>query len=145
MMKFLKKTCIALISTSILFISISNAKDEKFSAVENNLLKRLVPYSEDSIAEGKKIFSLNCTSCHGSDGKARIDFVSDATDLTDPTRWRNGTSELNIYQSLTEGAGVDMPPFKYSFTDEKEFWHLINWITSNWTIEQRKTLLKPSS
>lgn len=102
---------------------------------------RVVAYSEESVAEGRRLFLLHCTACHGRDGKARIDFVSDATDLTQPVRWRNGTSEADIFDSLSEGAGYDMPPFKYQLTDDKDRWHLVNWIISTWPADERARLL----
>lgn len=115
--------------------------EQAVAASDTATAKRLVAYSEASAAAGRKWFLLKCTACHGQDGKARIDFVSDATDLTDPERWRNGITQADVYRSLTEGAGYDMPPFKYQITDEKKIWHLINWIISTWTEEQRNALL----
>ena len=129
-------TCLLVFLDTVFFTVIATAQDDEIQVV------RLVPYSDESVRIGRSLFSMNCTSCHGHDGKAQIDFVSDATDLTNPDRWRNGNTLQDIYRSLTEGAGNDMPPFKYQFTDDKDIWHLMNWIVSKWTPEQRKNLLE---
>ena len=94
-------------------------------------------YSEQSVAQGKRLFLVHCPSCHGRDARARIDFVSDATDLTSPSRYRNGSTPTDVFKSLSEGAGTDMPPFQYTLMDAEDRWHLINFIISTWTPEER--------
>ena len=55
-----------------------------------------VPYGEASILAGQRLYGIHCPACHGRDGRARIDFVSDATDLTTPSRYRNGAPQLQL-------------------------------------------------
>ena len=129
------KACVFLLAVVTLSVGAEQADSELVAA------ERLVPYSEDSVARGARLFATNCTACHGRDGKALIDIVADATDLTEPVRWRNGIREQDIYRSLTEGAGYDMPPFKHQFPDKDDIWDLINWIISTWPSEDRAALL----
>lgn len=104
-----------------------------------------IPYDEASIDAGKRLFRMHCPSCHGSDGRARIDFVSDATDLTTPARYRNGATAMDLFKSLSEGAGTDMPPFQYTLTNADDRWHLIHFIISTWTPEERAVFLGDSN
>ena len=97
-----------------------------------------IPNSEASIAEGKlQYLFLGCADCHGADGKAFIEVVANATDLTDPGVWRNGIEDGLVFRSLRDGAGLAMPPFKTQVTEEAELWHLVNFIRSLWPEGQR--------
>lgn len=103
-------------------------------------LKSPIPYTKSSIARGKVIFVRHCTDCHGPDGKAQIDVVADATDLTTPKLWWSGTSEGEIFQSIRDGAGVAMPPFKLKIKREENLWHLVNFTRSLWPESARPQL-----
>jgi len=103
--------------------------------------KPTVPYSEDSVEKGRRLFQIHCPACHGRDGRARIDFVSDATDLTTPARYRNGATPTDVFSSLADGAGTDMPPFQYTLPNVDDRWHLINFIISTWTPDERVVFL----
>jgi mono/diheme cytochrome c family protein len=94
----------------------------------------------ESVQAGAQIYLNFCTACHGKDGRALMDVISDATDLTDPDAYYNGSTREDIFRSISEGAGVGMPPWKSQFKDEKDIWHLVNFIQSLWTIEQRSAL-----
>lgn len=86
--------------------------------------------SAESIKQGAEIFRLYCTSCHGDDGKAQIDVISDATDLTDPGAYYSGTERIDIFNSIKFGAGVSMPPWTMGKRDDNDIWHLVNFIQS---------------
>lgn len=91
-----------------------------------------------SIGKGRSAFMrIPCTGCHGEDGKALVDAVADATDLTAPKMFKSGTSEGEIYRSIKEGAGNTMPPYKFQIKQEDVFWHLVNFIRSLWPEGQR--------
>ena len=60
----------------------------------------------------------NCTSCHGENGKAEGSLIADATDLTTPSLYKSGTTEGEIFRSIRDGAGDQMPAFK-SQLDER--------------------------
>lgn len=104
-----------------------------------------VPYGEASILAGQRLYGIHCPACHGRDGRARIDFVSDATDLTTPSRYRNGATPADLFRSISEGAGTDMPPYQYTLVNADDRWHLIHFIISTWTPEERAVFLGDSN
>ena len=96
-------------------------------------LKSPVPSSSDSIARGKRLYQTHgCANCHGADGKALIEVVANATDLTDPSVWKNGTTEGLVFRSIRDGAGLAMPPFKTEVDAPDDLWHLVNFVRSLW-------------
>lgn len=99
-----------------------------------------VPFSSDAIAAGRKLYLVNnCAACHGSDGKALLDIVAgNATDLTDPTVWNNGTAPGQIFRSLRDGAGPKMPAFKGKI-EENDLWRLADFIQSLWPADRQPT------
>ncbi len=99
-----------------------------------------VPYTDVSVARGAQLFQQYCTECHGKDGRALMDVISDATDLTDPEAYYNGSTQGDIFRSIHDGAGVGMPPWSFQIKDERDIWHLVNFIRSLWTTEQRSSM-----
>jgi mono/diheme cytochrome c family protein len=108
------------------------------TAAEVAALKNPVPFNNDSIAAGKTVYLLNnCSACHGSDGKALLDIVAEnATDLTDPKFWNNGTEPGQIFKSLRDGAGPKMPAFKTKIKED-DLWRLVNFIQSLWPADRQ--------
>ncbi len=96
-----------------------------------------VPADETSIERGAQTYQQYCTECHGQDGRAQVDVISDATDLTDPDAYYNGSSEDDMYNSIAHGAGVGMPPWKDQLKTDEAIWDLVNLIRSWWSEEQR--------
>ncbi len=95
-----------------------------------------VAYSEESIAAGAQLYQQYCTECHGKDGRAQMDVISDATNLTEPDEYYNGSTQQDIFTSIKNGAGVGMPPWSSQIKDDG-IWNLVNFIRSLWTDEQR--------
>jgi len=118
----------------------SDAADEK--KVDFKTLKSPVPYTEKSIARGQTIFRRYCTECHGIDGKAKIDVIADASDLTAPKLYYSGTTEGEIFRSIRDGAGVSMPPYKMQIRRETDIRHLVNFIRSLWPKDKQPELQK---
>ncbi len=100
-----------------------------------------IPYSAESVQTGQQLFMLNCTSCHGNDGKATVNFVADATNLTTPDQWRGGNSKQHIFDAIKSGQAVDMPAFEWILNDEEEIWHLVNFVLSLWPDQAREQAL----
>jgi mono/diheme cytochrome c family protein len=94
-------------------------------------LKNPVAYTKKSLTQGHTFFVRTCSACHGLDGKAQVDVVADATDLTSPKMYKSGTSDGEIYRAIRDGAGQAMPSFKTTFTEEN-LWNLVNYIRSLW-------------
>lgn len=115
-------------------------KPESLSREEAKKLKSPVPFTKDSITRGRTIYARSCTPCHGADGKALVDVVADATNLTEPKFWKSGISEGEIFRSIRDGAGDTMPPFKSQIQKEEDIWHLVNFIRSLWPEPMRPKL-----
>jgi mono/diheme cytochrome c family protein len=101
-------------------------------------LKSPVPNTSKSIGRGKTMYgALGCADCHGTDGKALTEIVANATDLTNPDVWKNGTAEGLVFRSIRDGAGLAMPPFKTQVNSQDDIWHLVNFIRNLWPEGQR--------
>lgn len=115
-------------------------QDGKMSAEVARKLKDPIPFTKKSIAQGRDLFLRNCVGCHGENGKAQIDVVADATDLTDPSGYKDGTSDGEIFRTIRDGAGASMPSFKSQIDKEDDLWHLVNYIHSLWPDKLRPPL-----
>ena len=93
--------------------------------------------TQASIDRGKELFMRYCTECHGSDGKAELDVIADATDLTEPDGYLNGSSSEEIFRSINEGAGVAMPAFNWQLGGDQDVWHLVHYVRSLWPEDRR--------
>jgi mono/diheme cytochrome c family protein len=116
------------------------SETQPLTPAEVKNLKSPVPFSKASIAQGRTLFTQNCSECHGRDGKAMIDVIADATNLTEPKLWKNGTSEGEIFRSIRDGAGLNMPPYRNQIRKEEDLWHLVNFIRSLWPESLRPKL-----
>ncbi|MFP6584970.1 MAG: cytochrome c [Candidatus Hydrogenedentota bacterium] len=101
-----------------------------------------MPYTKESIKRGRLWFVRECAACHGPAGKAQIDIIADATDLTNTKRWYSGSTEGEIYRSIRDGAGIAMPPYKAKIKKDDDLWHLVNFIRSLWPKDQRPELVE---
>lgn len=95
-----------------------------------------------SIAKGRGLFMNLCTQCHGRDGRAQVDVVADATDLTDPAGYRDGSDDAAIARSIREGAGAGMPAWGAVLKAPSDIGHLRNFIQSLWPEAQRPAVVK---
>ncbi|HEX5230328.1 MAG TPA: cytochrome c [Bryobacteraceae bacterium] len=103
-------------------------------------LKDPIAYTKKSINAGRATFLQNCTSCHGEDGKAEGSLIASATDLTTPALYKSGSTEGEIFRSIRDGAGDQMPAFKSQLSSETDIWNLVNFIRSLWPESQRPAL-----
>jgi len=146
-MKLTKSVMIAMLCASGAFFTSGNLTfaDEKskipdpFTVADAQKLKSPIPYTKTSISQGRSVYMRNCTGCHGADGKATVDVVADASDLTSPKFWKNGSTEGEIFRSIREGQGSSMPTFKAQLS-EVEIWHLVNYIRSLWPESARPSI-----
>lgn len=118
----------------------TNDKGEE--VVDWEKVKSPVAYTEKSIKRGQMWYMRECTGCHGPDGKAQIDIIADATDLTNTKRWHSGSTEGEVFRSIRDGAGVAMPPYKSKIKKEEDIWHLVNFVRSLWPKDQRPELVE---
>lgn len=112
----------------------------KLTREDARKLKDPVPYSKKSIDRGRVTFMQNCTTCHGEDGKAQGSLIADATDLTTPSLYKSGTTDGEIFRSIRDGAGDQMPAFKSQLDSETDVWNLVNFIHSLWPASMRPAL-----
>ena len=126
----------ALLALGSVFL-LSGDAPAKLTRGDAQKLKSPVANTKKSIARGRVIFMSNCTSCHGENGKAEGSLVADATDLTSPQLYKSGTSEGEIFHSVRDGAGDQMPAFKGQLDNETDIWNLVNFIRSLWPEAQR--------
>jgi DMSO reductase family type II enzyme heme b subunit len=116
-----------------------------------------VPYSEESIAKGKKVFKKICKQCHGEEGRGNITSGKQLADewgdriwprnLTKPWTWRisnvPGNDEKSrdetirkIYQRVSIGIwGTPMPAHRSTSDDPDpvslaDRWHVSNYVYS---------------
>ena len=97
-----------------------------------------MPFARESITAGRSLYLSNgCANCHGADGKALLDLFANATDLTNPKYWNNGTEPGQIFKSIRDGSGASMPPFKGTIAKESDLWNLVNYIQNLWPADRQ--------
>jgi mono/diheme cytochrome c family protein len=89
-----------------------------------------VPADDASRARGAELFSINCTACHGTDGKGNgpvAAFLQNKKpiDLTGPLG--QSLSDGAIFMTITEGRPDAMPPLNENLT-VRERWDVVNYI-----------------
>ncbi len=125
---------------ALLVLAVFADAPAKLSREDAQKLKSPVAYTKKSVDRGRGIFMQNCTSCHGENGKAEGSLIADATDLTTPSLYKSGTTEGEIFHSIRDGAGDQMPAFKSQLGGEADIWNLVNFIRSLWPESQRPPL-----
>lgn len=90
------------------------------------------PEDAEAIERGARLFQQYCTECHGRDGRAQVDVISDATDLTLPAYYYSGSSDQDIFNSIANGAGVAMPAWRAQLGSDAAIWDLVYYIKTLW-------------
>jgi mono/diheme cytochrome c family protein len=88
------------------------------------------PEDAAALERGAQLFQQYCTECHGRDGRAQLDVISDATDLTQPTYYYSGSSDQEIFNSIANGAGVAMPAWRAQLGSDAAVWDLVYYVKS---------------
>lgn len=118
-----------------------SSQDQPLSVEAAKKLKNPIPFTKKSISQGRGMYMRSsCTGCHGADGKATVDVVANATDLTSPKLYQNGTSDGEIFRSIRDGQSASMPAFKGQIKPEEDIWYLVNFIHSLWPESMRPPL-----
>ena len=83
------------------------------------------------IANGKRLFTMNCTPCHGPNGEgngpAAIALNPKPRNFTQVSGWKNGRKPSQIFKTLKTGLG-SMPSFAQLPMDDR--WSLTHFIES---------------
>lgn len=90
------------------------------------------PADAAAVERGARLFQQHCTECHGRDGRAQLDVISDATDLTVAVDYYNGYTDEDIYNSIANGAGVAMPAWRPVVGSDEAVWDLVYFVKSLW-------------
>jgi mono/diheme cytochrome c family protein len=105
------------------------ADDAAVTREDARTLASPLPYTPEAVREGRKHYLRLCQNCHGKDGRALESFDFEATDLTQPDRYRHGSTDGDLFYSTKEGAGSDMPPFKDKLSDQ-QVWEVVQFLRS---------------
>jgi mono/diheme cytochrome c family protein len=97
-----------------------------------SLAQERPPEDAAALERGAQLFQQYCTECHGRDGRAQLDVISDATDLTQPTYYYSGSSDQEIFNSIANGAGVAMPAWRAQLGSDTAVWDLVYYVKSLW-------------
>ena len=87
-------------------------------------------YTKASVAKGKTVYLHHCQECHDADGKGLSNITTQAPDLTRPKSWLYGATDGEIFRTIRDGAGDEMPPFRTIIKKDEEVWHLVNFVHS---------------
>ncbi len=88
-----------------------------------------------AVQRGGQLFQQYCTECHGRDGRAQVDVISDASNLTLPADYYNGSTDQDLFNSIANGAGVAMPGWRQAVGSDEAVWDLVHFVKSLW-VEQ---------
>src|SRR5579885_1198216 len=83
----------------------------------------------ESLAEGKKLYNLDCAMCHGDKGDGKGDMASDmkakVPDFTDPNSLKNRT-DGDLYYVIKNGKN-EMPP-EGDRAKPTQVWNMVNYV-----------------
>jgi mono/diheme cytochrome c family protein len=95
-------------------------------------LKNPFPYAENTVRAGQKIYTRQCITCHGKDGKGKTDKVTDMpikpVDFT-LGKFKFGNSDGELFTVIKHGTKGGMLPFAAILKDP-QLWHLVNYVRS---------------
>jgi mono/diheme cytochrome c family protein len=88
-----------------------------------------VKADKESLANGKSLWSMHCSSCHGKsglgDGSKSAQLKTQPQDMTLASF--QSQSGGSLFYKISEGRG-DMPSFKKKISDPDDVWSLVNYI-----------------
>jgi len=80
--------------------------------------------TSDQLAQGQKLWQSNCAACHGETGKGDGPKAQNSPqpmpNFTDPASLIE-VSDMNLFQTITNGLGQAMPAFKGQLTDDERW------------------------
>ncbi len=110
-------------------------------AIKETIAGRVEPKGDEQLSTGEEIYNNQCASCHGDSGEGdgaagqALDPAPRNFQATD-VEWTNGTSPLNIFNSVTNGVeGTAMASFGSLSEDER--WAVTHYIRQ-WVPEDQR-------
>lgn len=102
---------------------------ERMPAEQAKALQNPVAYAPEAVKAGRNAYLRLCQYCHGADGRAQANPDFEAPSLRDPDEWRYGATDGEVFVSIRDGAGHEMPPFGKQLQDD-EIWRVVLFIRS---------------
>ncbi len=121
----LKRLAVAAVS----LVAAAAAPGDRPERTEARKLQSPLVYSADSVRAGRKTYLRLCQYCHGADGRAQANPDFEAPSLRDPNVWLYGATDGEVFVSVRDGAGHDMPPFGKQL-NETQIWELVHYVRS---------------
>jgi mono/diheme cytochrome c family protein len=121
----------AIIAVSMVGFAFTTAQQTKPWPVPDKNAKMVNPVKADkeSLANGKSLWSMNCSSCHGKtglgDGSKSAQLKTQPQDMTKGDA--QSQSDGSLFYKISEGRG-DMPSFKKKIADPDDIWSLVSYI-----------------
>ena len=112
-----------------LILPLLSAADERMAPEAARKLTNPLPITAEAVREGRKTYLRLCQYCHGADGRAQANPDFEAPSLRAPSQWQYGTSDGELFVSIRDGAGHEMPPFRKQLEDA-QIWQLVLYVRS---------------
>ena len=112
-----------------LILPLLSAADERMAPDAARKLSNPLTTTADALREARKTYLRLCQYCHGADGRAQANPDFEAPSLRDPSQWSYGTSDGELFVSIRDGAGHEMPPFRKQLKDD-QIWQLVLYVRS---------------
>ena len=123
------KTLCGIALIAMLATAAPQAVPEKLSRDAAQKIKNPLAYSKTAIRDGRKSYLRLCQDCHGFDGRAQAVRDFDVPNLRTPDVWRYGSGDGELFLTIRDGAGHDMPPFRKRL-DAAKTWQLVHYLRS---------------
>lgn len=112
-----------------LALPLLSAADERMAPEAARKLSNPLATTAEAVREGRKTYLRLCQYCHGADGRAQANPDFEAPSLRAPSQWRYGASDGELFVSIKDGAGHEMPPFRKQLEDD-QIWQLVLYVRS---------------
>jgi len=121
----------SVIAVSVMSVAFTSIQQSKPWPVPDKNAKMANPVKADkaSIAAGKALWSLHCSSCHGKtglgDGSKAAQLKTQPEDMTKASL--QSQPDGSLFYKVSEGRD-DMPSFKKKIPDADDIWNLVNYM-----------------
>ena len=116
-------------AAALALCSLPSAAAERMPPEQARALENPIAHSAEALREARNTYLRLCQYCHGADGRAQANPDFEAPSLRAPREWRYGVSDGELFVSIRDGAGHEMPPFGKQLADE-EIWQLVLYVRS---------------
>ena len=114
---------------ALAFSASLGAAAERMPREQARELENPIARTAATVREGRKTYLRLCQYCHGADGRAQANPDFEAPSLRAPRQWRYGLSDGELFVSIRDGAGHEMPPFGRQLATDR-IWELVHYVRS---------------